>query len=204
MTSPSPSSKRSDSSGDSAGSESSCSRCEFTEEERKFLLSLAHQSIDHALAGRTFSPETSIGHLAEQRGAFCTLYVNQQLRGCVGYIFPVTPLFQTVAETARAAAFDDPRFPALTPSEAVDLKISLSVLSPLFPIQPEQVEVGVHGLLVNFSGRRGLLLPQIPTEHNWNRETFLDQSCIKAGLPADAWKHGASLEAFTAEIFGEE
>jgi AmmeMemoRadiSam system protein A len=198
MTSPSPSSRRSDSSG------SESPKAEFSEDERKFLLQLAHQSIDYALDGRSFSPEPAGEHLAEQRGAFCTLYVNRHLRGCVGYIFPVTPLFQTVVETARAAAFDDPRFPALARSESTILKISLSVLSPLFPIQPDQVEVGTHGLLVNFSGRRGLLLPQVPTEHNWDRQTFLEQTCIKAGLPADSWKHGAKLEAFTAEIFGEE
>ncbi|HEY1464101.1 MAG TPA: AmmeMemoRadiSam system protein A [Terriglobales bacterium] len=177
---------------------------EFTEDERRFLLHLAHQSIDHALDGRSFTPNVPGDHLAEQRGAFCTLYVNQQLRGCVGYIFPVTPLFQTVAETARAAAFDDPRFSALTRPEALGLKISLSILSPLFPVEPEQVEVGVHGLLVNFLGRRGLLLPQVPTEHNWERQTFIEQTCIKAGLPSDACKRGAKLEAFTAEIFGEE
>ncbi len=193
MMSPSPSFRRSDFSED-----------EFTEDERRFLLRLAHQSIDYALDGRPFSPESANTHLTEQRGAFCTLYVNRQLRGCVGYIFPVTPLIRTVAETARAAAFDDPRFPALTRNEAITLKISLSVLSPLFPIQPEQVEVGVHGLLVNFLGRRGILLPQVPTEHSWDRQTFLEQTCVKAGLPADAWKQGAKLEAFTAEIFGEE
>ena len=178
-------------------------RNEFSPEERKILLDLAHQSIDRALNGRSFSPESPNSHLAENRGAFCTLYVYGQLRGCVGYIFPVTPLFLTVAETARAAAFDDPRFPALTRDEAASLKVSLSVLSALTPIQPEQIEIGTHGLLVNFAGRRGLLLPQVATEHNWDRITFLEQTCIKAGLPAHAWKTAATLEGFTAEVFGE-
>lgn len=185
---------------------------EFPEDERRLLLDLAHRSIACALEGRTLSLESesesemdsATGHLGEKRGAFCTLYLNGQLRGCVGYVFPVTPLLQTVAETARGAAFDDPRFPAVTPSEGPRLKVSLSILSVLTPIAPEQVEVGTHGLLVSRAGKRGVLLPQVPIEHGWNRTTFLEQACVKAGLPPDAWKTGVTLESFTAEIFGDE
>jgi AmmeMemoRadiSam system protein A len=177
---------------------------EFTEEERRILLNLAHESIRCALEGSKLPRESPPDHLAENRGAFCTLYLDGQLRGCVGYIFPVTPLFQTIEETARGAAFDDPRFPAVTHSESARLKISLSILSPLRPATPDQVEVGEHGLLISQSGRRGVLLPQVPVEHAWDRITFLEQTCLKAGLPRQAWQTGATLQVFTAEVFGDD
>lgn len=180
------------------------SAVEFAEEEREFLLDIAHQSIAAALESRKFTPKPLNEHLAERRGAFCTLAVDGRLHGCVGYIFPVTPLFQTVAETARGAAFDDVRFPPITPAENARLKVSLSMLSPLAPIQPDQVEIGKHGLLISLAGKRGVLLPQVPAEHGWDRTTFLDQTCLKAGLPPGAWQRGAIVEAFTAEIFGDE
>jgi AmmeMemoRadiSam system protein A len=126
---------------------------------------------------------------------------DRQLRGCVGYAMPVAPLYRAVAETARAAAFEDSRFFPVTREEAPRLEVSLSVLSRLFAIHPDAVEVGRHGLVVSQGGRRGLLLPQVPTEHDWDRETFLEQTCRKAGLPEDAWRKGASIEAFTAEVF---
>ncbi|MGH9567208.1 MAG: AmmeMemoRadiSam system protein A, partial [Candidatus Angelobacter sp.] len=148
--------------------------------------------------------ESVTDHLKEKRGAFCTLYLDGQFRGCVGYIFPLTPLPQTVAETARGAAFEDPRFRAVTTSESSRLKVFLSILSVLRPIAPEQVEVGRHGLLVSRAGKRGVLLPQVAVEHGWERTTFLEQTCVKAGLPPEAWKTGATLESFTAEVFGDE
>ena len=107
------------------------------------------------------------------------------------------------AETARAAAFEDSRFLPVTRDEALKLEVSLSVLSLLFPIRPEAVEVGRHGLIVSKGARRGLLLPQVPVEHGWDRETFLEQTCRKAGLPLDAWRKAATIEAFTAEVFGD-
>jgi AmmeMemoRadiSam system protein A len=121
----------------------------------------------------------------------------------VGYALPVAPLYRAVAETARAAAFDDSRFLPVTKEEAPGLEISLSVLSRLFPIHPDAVAVGRHGLVISQAGRRGLLLPQVPTENDWDRETFLEQTCRKAGLPGDAWRKGATLEAFTAEVFSD-
>ncbi|MBV8156496.1 MAG: AmmeMemoRadiSam system protein A, partial [Dyella sp.] len=114
-----------------------------------------------------------------------------------------TPLYRAVAETARAAALEDTRFPPVRPHEIAGLEISLSVLSRLKPIEPDEVEIGRHGLVVSLAGHRGLLLPQVPIEHHWDRVTFLEQTCRKAGLPLDAWKMGATLEAFTAEVFGE-
>jgi len=92
----------------------------------------------------------------------------------------------------------------VTLPEARDLEIELSILSPPQPISAEAVEIGRHGLLISMAGRRGLLLPQVPTEHHWNRTTFLEQTCRKAGLPLDAWQNGATIEAFTAEVFGDD
>jgi AmmeMemoRadiSam system protein A len=134
---------------------------------------------------------------------FTTLYLHGALRGCVGYVVPSVSLYRAVAETARAAAFEDARFSPVSLSEAPDLEVSLSVLSALQEITAEQVEVGRHGLLVSQHGRRGLLLPQVPIEHGWDRVTFLEQTCRKAGLRLDAWQHGAKIECFTAEVFGD-
>jgi AmmeMemoRadiSam system protein A len=118
-------------------------------------------------------------------------------------VFATSSLYRTVAETARAAAFEDTRFAPLSRLEAPELEVHLSLLSGLSPIRAEEVEVGRHGLLVSLGARRGLLLPQVPVEHGWGRVTFLEQTCRKAGLPLDAWSRGATLEAFTAESFGD-
>jgi len=176
---------------------------EFTAEERAVLLRLAHESIVSALERREISLTPPSPHLDEPRGAFTTIYFHGNLRGCVGYVFPVASLYRTVAETARAAAFEDTRFSPVSLQEAADLGVSLSILSPLRVITPEDVEIGRHGLVVSQGGRRGLLLPQVPVEHQWDRVTFIEQTCRKAGLPLDAWRLGATLEAFTAEVFGD-
>jgi AmmeMemoRadiSam system protein A len=178
-------------------------QAEYSCEERKLLLETAHEAILSALEAREISLFTPSPHLSEPRGAFTTLYCQRKLRGCVGYPTALLPLFRTVIETARAAAFDDPRFIPLTIAEVGDLAVSLSVLSPLRPISPEAVEVGRHGLLISHGPRRGLLLPQVPVEHGWDRITFLEQTCRKAGLPLDAWQSGTAIEAFTAEVFGD-
>jgi AmmeMemoRadiSam system protein A len=176
---------------------------EFTPEERAALLRVAHESILSALEHREIPLTPPSPHLAEPRGAFTTIYFQGHLRGCVGYVFPMVALYRTVAETARAAAFEDARFLPVTLEEAPELEVSLSILSPLQAVMPEEVEVGRHGLVVVLGGRRGLLLPQVPVEHKWDRVTFIEQTCRKAGLPLDAWQKGATLEAFTAEIFGD-
>ena len=177
---------------------------EFSAEERAQLLRIAHESIQAALDGREISLEPPSVHLSQPLGVFTTLYMRGELRGCVGYVFPVMPVCQAIAETAKAAAFDDGRFYPVTRAEAPELQISLSILSPLQPIRPEGIEIGRHGLLISLNGCRGLLLPQVPVEHQWDRATFLQQTCRKAGLPLDAWKHGALIEAFTAEVFGDK
>ncbi len=176
---------------------------EFTAEERSLLLKLAHEAIVSKLEGRQISLDSPTTHLQAPRGVFTTLHLQGALRGCVGFVVAATPLYRNVAETARSAAFEDTRFPSVTRQEAPQLAIELSILSPLRPIAPEEIEIGRHGLLISMSGRRGLLLPQVPLEHGWNRIAFLEQTCHKAGLPLDAWKHGADIEAFTAEIFSD-
>ncbi|HKV78596.1 MAG TPA: AmmeMemoRadiSam system protein A [Candidatus Sulfotelmatobacter sp.] len=177
---------------------------EFSHEERTLLLQLARDSILSALENREVSVDPPSLHLAEPRGAFTSLYLNAELRGCVGYILPVSSVYRAVIDTARAAAFEDARFYPVTIEEAPRLKVELSILSPPRPISADEVEVGRHGLLISLVGQRGLLLPQVPTERNWDRITFLQQTCRKAGLPPDAWQRGALIEAFTAEVFGEK
>jgi AmmeMemoRadiSam system protein A len=176
---------------------------EFTPEERGVLLQLAHASIEAAFEKLEIPLDAPSQHLAELRGAFTTIYLRGQLHGCVGFVFPVASLYRTVAETARAAAFEDARFTPVTREEAPELEVSLSILSRPEPIRGEEVEIGRHGLLISQHGRRGLLLPQVAVEHGWDRTMFLEQTCRKAGLPPDAWQHGATIEAFTAEVFGD-
>ncbi|MFZ0300524.1 MAG: AmmeMemoRadiSam system protein A [Candidatus Sulfotelmatobacter sp.] len=197
---------------------------EFSSEERSQLLRLAHDSISSALDHREISMDPPTPHFAEPRGVFTSIYLRRDrpgldepghdgpvhdrqeeaLRGCVGYVLPNCPVYRAVGETARAAAFDDNRFPPVTREETAYLAIELSILSPAQAILPEEIEIGRHGLLISWQGRRGLLLPQVPVEHAWDRTTFLEQTCRKAGLPPDAWQKGATIEAFTAEVFGEK
>ena len=175
----------------------------YSPDDRQTLLRIAHESILSAFTDLALPKTPSSSCLSELRGVFTTLYLHGHLRGCVGYAAAVAPLYRAVAETARAAAFEDSRFQPVTRPEAPELQISLSVLSPLSAIRPEEVEVGHHGLVISLGASRGLLLPQVPVEYGWDRETFLAQTCRKAGLASDAWRKGASLEAFSAEVFGD-
>lgn len=176
---------------------------EYSKEERRQLLKLAQEAVAAAIEKRELDLTPPSEHLAEHRGAFTTLHENGELRGCVGYVFPMYSLYRTIAETAVAAAFNDSRFLPVEAAEVPRLQFEISVLSPIQPLDPDDVEVGRHGLLITYGNRRGLLLPQVPIEHHWDREMFLRQTCVKAGLPEDAWEHGAKVEAFTAEVFGE-
>lgn len=185
---------------------------------RRVLLKIAHDAIASCLNMCPLPEVTNLpAELLQPRGVFTTLYLlreiagdhgeerhrelHRELRGCVGYPLPVAPLYRAVGETARAAAFEDSRFPPVTKQEALELKVSLSVLSPMFSIHPEAIEIGRHGLFISDGSRRGLLLPQVPVEHGWDREKFLEQTCQKAGLPPDCWRKSATIEAFTAEVF---
>jgi AmmeMemoRadiSam system protein A len=178
-------------------------RNEFSPEERKQLLALAHEAILSAIEHREIPQAAPSVRFAAPRGAFTTIYLRKNLRGCVGYAFPIAPLYRTIIETARGAAFEDSRFSPVTLAEAQQLEVSLSILSPLKPAQPQEVEIGKHGLLISHGRHRGLLLPQVPLEHRWDRNTFLEETCRKAGLPLDAWQSGAEIEVFTAEVFGD-
>ena len=173
--------------------------------QRKDLLGIARRAVEGFIGtGKIPAEEGARGKLAAPGAAFVTITKNGRLRGCIGYTEAVAPLFKVVQECAVAAATEDPRFPPVSPKELPSLRVEISVLTPLFPIRPEEVEVGRHGLMVAQGRMRGLLLPQVPVEWGWDRETFLDQACVKAGLPPSAWRHGATLRAFTAEVFGEE
>ena len=151
---------------------------EYSKDERNLLLQLAHEAILSKLEQREISLDPPTPHLAEARGAFTSLYRNGELRGCVGYALAVSPVYRAVADTARAAAFEDSRFPPITLAEGRDLQIELSILSPPQPIAAEAIEVGRHGLLITMFGHRGLLLPQVAVEHQWDATTFL-----RADLP---------------------
>ena len=173
--------------------------------QRNDLLGIARRALDRYLGAGEIPPEEGArGKLAAPGAAFVTLTKNGRLRGCIGYTEASAALFRVVQECAVAAATEDPRFPPVTSNELPSLRVEISVLTPLVPILPEEVEVGRHGLMVAKGRMRGLLLPQVPVEWGWDREMFLDQACVKAGLPPSAWRHGATLRAFTAEVFGEE
>ncbi len=174
-------------------------------EEQVFLLRLARQTIEAYLKSeKRPRPKAASEKLAEKRGAFVTLKVDGQLRGCIGYPVPYKPLVETVTEMALAAATQDYRFPPLQVEELDRLKIEISVLTLPRPIQDAgQVEVGRHGIIVSRGMDRGLLLPQVPTEYGWNRETYLRHGCLKAGLDEDEWRKGAKIEVFEAQVFSE-
>jgi AmmeMemoRadiSam system protein A len=176
---------------------------EYDPGERKMLLQIAHEAILALVEGRNISFPIPSPHLAEPRGVFTTLYSDGKLRGCVGFPLATLSLFKAIAETARAAASEDPRFAPVKLPEARTLRISISILSLLSTITPSEIEIGRHGLVISQGARRGLLLPQVPVKQRWDRSTFLEQTCLKAGLPPDAWRAGAHIEAFTAEVFGD-
>ncbi len=178
---------------------------ELTREERSAALEIARGALEaHFRGERGHWP--AAGGLAQPRGAFVTLHRREddELRGSIGTMEAERPLAEAVARMAVAAATQDGRFDPVTADELPALRIEISALGPLQPIRPEEVEVGRHGLLISQGRRRGVLLPQVPVEHGWDRETFLAHTCWKAGLPEDAWRRpGTELLAFTAEVFGE-
>jgi AmmeMemoRadiSam system protein A len=177
---------------------------ELTREEKAYLHKLARGAIEHRLLGKPFpSREGESPRLAEKRGAFVTLKKRGELRGCIGYTQQLKPLSETVVEMAQAAAFQDPRFAPLSAREWGDISIEISALTPLRLIQDiEEIQVRKHGLFIERGGFGGLLLPQVATEYGWDRQTFLEHTCLKAGLPRDAWKDKKTrIYVFSAEIF---
>ena len=181
----------------------------LTDEARRFLLRLARRSLEAAVCGtvggeETLSPSEVPRGLSVPAGAFVSLHKKGLLRGCIGYVHALHPLYRAVMQAAASAALHDPRFPPVRPSELPDVNLEISVLSPSRAIRAEEIQVGVHGLLIVQDRQQGLLLPQVAVEHQWDRERFLEETCRKAGLSPDAWRRGASIEAFTADVFGEE
>ena len=188
-------------------------RFALTDAEKDYLKSLARWAINQGLENGPWAgdmpqlPEPPTDKLRQSYGAFVTLHEPKsrggRLRGCIGHIVGDQPLFRTIASMAQAAAFQDPRFPPLSRAQAGDVELEISVLSPLTPCPDlNQVEVGRHGLLVRRGNRSGLLLPQVPVEWGWDRQTFLKQTCIKAGLPGACWQDPqAQWLWFEAEVF---
>lgn len=179
---------------------------ELSEDDKRELLRIARSSIESALTETPMKSNVSYsGSTTEPSGAFVTLRLHNDLRGCIGYIEARLPLFKTVEEVAQKAAFEDPRFPPLSVDELQEVEIEISVLSPLRKISDvNEIEVGRHGLVIDAGYTRGLLLPQVATEYGWNREQFLSHTARKAGLPPDAWKHqGVELYVFTSDVFSE-
>ena len=185
----------------------------LTDNERQFLLRWARRSLEAAVCGNVRGnargeekpqPTSVPGRLDAPAGAFVSLHKKGHLRGCIGYVHAVRSLCRTVMEAAEAAASRDPRFPPVQAVELPDLDVEISVLSLFWAVRPEEIQVGTHGLLITQDRRHGLLLPQVALEQQWDRERFLEETCRKAGLAPDAWRRGATIEAFTADVFGEE
>src|SRR5712692_4330690 len=183
----------------------------LTSAARCWLLGLARGAVEAAGRGEPFPlppfpPDfcsCDVEELRRPRAAFVSLHRKGQLRGCVGRISADTPLVELVPEMAQAAACEDVRFSPVSADELSDIVFEISVLSPFFTIRAEEVVPGLHGLLVRQGLRRGLLLPQVASLHQWDSERFLSEACRKAGLPADAWQRGAAVEAFLADIIAD-
>ena len=168
------------------------------------LLALAREALRSHFSGRPLQIPEAEGALLEPRPVFVSIHDGHELRGCIGNIEPSEPLYTTVAQCAVSAATSDPRFTPLTAHDVERITLEISVLSPMEPVQqPEEIEVGKHGLFIMKMRGRGLLMPQVATEHGWDRERFLAETCRKAGLGPYDWKEGASIHRFTAQVFGD-
>jgi AmmeMemoRadiSam system protein A len=175
-----------------------------SDHDRQLLLRLAREALAaHVGVAPAHVPgETAV--LMQAAGVFVTLHNHGELRGCIGHIEANQPLGTVVPRCAVAAGTTDPRFPPITPTELEELDIEISLLGPLESIGgPAEVEIGRHGLVVEMGWHRGLLLPQVAMAWGWDAETFLAQTCHKAGLARDAWRNGATIWRFEAEVFGE-
>ena len=175
------------------------------EHDRDLLLQLAREAIAAHVGASAAHVPGATPALELHAGAFVTIHKHGELRGCIGHIEANEPLAKVIPRCAVAACSSDPRFPPIAPSELHEIDIEVSVLGPLEPIAgPQDIEVGRHGVVVEMAWQRGLLLPQVATEWNWDAETFLEHTCHKAGLPKNAWKHGANMWRFEAEVFAEK
>jgi AmmeMemoRadiSam system protein A len=172
---------------------------------RALLLKLARESITAWLEGRPLpSAQPTEPALLEHRGAFVTLKIDHRLRGCIGHVVGVSPLWLAVRDNAVAAAFRDPRFEPLTRDELPVIHIEISALTPMMPGSGDDIVVGRDGILIERGASRGLLLPQVAVEYGWDAQTFLDATCRKAGLGGGSWRDpDTHISTFSAEVFGE-
>ena len=173
--------------------------------QKHALVDLARRAITAQITGSR-EPARLTVELPDASGVFVTVRRRGELRGCLGTLQCDRGLAGEVARCAADAATEDPRFPPVSPAELAELSIEVSVLGPLESIDardPEAITIGRHGLVAEEGSRRGLLLPQVATEWGWTTDQFLRQTCIKAGLPGDAWQHGARISRFDAEVFGD-
>jgi AmmeMemoRadiSam system protein A len=183
----------------------------LTDDQKRALLDIARTAIHAQVLGPRAASPTGPDtpppvSFPPAEGAFVTIKHRGQLRGCLGTLRCAGGLAIEVARCASDAASEDPRFPPVSPDELPEVSLEVSILGPLEPIDPfddTAIDVGRHGLVVEQGRRRGLLLPQVATEWGWTVEQFLRQTCVKAGLPPDAWRHGARVYRFAAEVFGE-
>jgi AmmeMemoRadiSam system protein A len=177
----------------------------LTDAQRHALLKMARAAINTQVAGAPFELPQDPG-LPDASGVFVTVKRRGELRGCLGTLQCSRGLGAEVARCAADAATEDPRFPPVSIEELPEISLEISVLGPLEPIDPADegaIVIGRHGLVADQGPRRGLLLPQVATEWGWTVQQFLRQTCTKAGLPADAWQHGARMFRFDAEVFGD-
>jgi AmmeMemoRadiSam system protein A len=180
---------------------------ELTTEEKKLLLQIARLTIENYLGSGQVPQIDTDKHpiLKQQSGAFVTLHKSGNLRGCIGYIISDDYLYETIHNAAIQAAFHDPRFPAVKKHELQNIEIEISILSRPFKMNSyDDIVIGEHGLIVTEYGRRGLLLPQVPIEHNMDKWEYLSSLCVKAGLPENLWQQKTlNIEMFTATVFSE-
>jgi AmmeMemoRadiSam system protein A len=177
----------------------------LSEADRRAALQLARTAVVEAVSHRklpdAFPRE---GVFAERRSVFVTLHVRNRLQGCIGVIEANEPLGEAIVRCAASAALEDPRFAPMKMEQLGELRIEISLLSPMEPIVPDSIEIGRHGLFIRLHASRGLLLPQVAVEHRLTREQFLEETCRKAGLRAEAWRDPeARLFGFTCEVFSD-
>ncbi len=174
--------------------------------QKKILIGIIRSSIKEYLKDKKrVSFEIDDEVLNRELGAFVTLKIKGSLRGCIGRVVGDMPLYKTITEIAVQAAFYDPRLPALTEKEFEEIEVEVSVLSALKKVgSPGEVKPGLHGVFLKRGFNSGLLLPQVALEHGWDRNTFLEQACYKAGLSKDAWMNKETeIYVFSAEVFSE-
>lgn len=177
----------------------------LTKKERRDLLKIARDTIVEYVTNRRVPAVSSASPgLNLHSGCFVTVKQRGELRGCIGNFVSEQPLYQLVQEMAVSAATRDPRFYPMKADDLADFTLDISVLSPLKKAASvEEIRVGVHGIYIIKGTYRGVLLPQVATEYHWNREQFLQHTCIKAGLPQDAWQGECDIYIFSAQVFGE-